>query len=160
MSQQQKAQPQAESLLGALEVQIVLHLEYHSYDVPRRKVRQLLETCEPLFSRDTDDKGLGIKRTIIAYSRPRNRRDLLQKAKLYQKRGKEEVSTDFQELGQCYRTLAPFLTADISLLPGFYQEIYPYKIYDFTPLQTITNSSPSCQFHCFQQQDLPPQYRN
>ena len=39
MSQQQKAQPQAESLLGALEVQIVLHLEYHSYDVPRRKVR-------------------------------------------------------------------------------------------------------------------------
>ena len=95
MPQQQKAQPQppAESISNALEKQIVLHLKYHPDDIPRKKIHQLFsETCEPIVSRGTDDGGLGMKRTIIAYSRPRNLRDLLQKAKLYQKRGKE-VST-------------------------------------------------------------------
>ena len=102
MSQQQKAQlqpqTQAQLVLYAYEEQILLHLEYHPDDIPREKVRQLFsEMCKPLFSRDTDDGGLGIKRTIIAYSRPRNLKDLLQKATLYQRRGKE-VSTYFSGL--------------------------------------------------------------
>ena len=81
--------------MNTIEEQIVLHLEYHPNDIPRKRVRQLFaETCEPLLSRDINNGGLGIKRTIIAYSRPRNLKDLLQSAKLYEKKGKE-VSTYF-----------------------------------------------------------------
>ena len=99
--QKQKAQPQPQPLLEAesvsdTEEQIVLHLEYHPDDIPRKKVRELFtKTCEPIFSHDANDGGLGLKRMIIAYSRPRNLRDLRQKAKLYEKTGKE-VSTYFR----------------------------------------------------------------
>ena len=67
---------------------MILHIEYHPDDMPRRKIRELYEKyCAEQF-----EQVLGIKRTIVAYSRPRNLRDLLQSAKLYQMRGKE-VST-------------------------------------------------------------------
>ena len=73
-----------------------LHLEYHPNDIPRKKVRELFsETCVPLFTREIKDGGIEIKRIIVAYSRPRNLRDLLQKAKVYQAKG-GEVSTYFR----------------------------------------------------------------
>ena len=34
--------------------------------------------------KDTNEGGLGIKRVIFAYSRPRNLKDLLQRAKLHE----------------------------------------------------------------------------
>ena len=75
--------------------QIIIHMEYHPDDIPRRKVQQLFsQHCGDLFTSSIDDGGLGIKRTILAYSRPQNLRDLLQKARLHQKPGRE-VSTFF-----------------------------------------------------------------
>ena len=65
--------------------QIVLHLEFHPDDIPRKRVRELYaENCEEVFRRT-----LGIERAIVAYSRPRNLRDLLQSAKLREKEGSE-----------------------------------------------------------------------
>ena len=76
--------------------QIILHLEYHPNDFPRRKLREIWsDTCEDLLSKSTGDGGLGIKNTIIAYSRPRNIREMTQKSKLHQHPGKE-VSTFFK----------------------------------------------------------------
>ena len=63
-------------------------MEYHPDDIPRKKIRDLYsQHCEEIF-----DNVLGIKRTIVAYSKPRNLRDLLQNAKLYEQKG-SEVST-------------------------------------------------------------------
>ena len=74
---------------------MILHLEYHPGDIPRKIVRDLWpEHCGEYLSKDIEDSGLGINRTILAYSRPNKLRDVLQKAKMYQKPGKE-VTTCF-----------------------------------------------------------------
>ena len=75
---------------NSAEPQIILHLEYHPDDIPRKRVRELYERhCGELLRRI-----LRVKRAIVAYSRPLNLRDLLQSAKLHQTKGKE-VSTFF-----------------------------------------------------------------
>ena len=75
--------------------QIILHLEYHPSDFPKRKLREIWdECCMGLLSKKANEGGLGIKKTIIAYSRPRNIREMTQKTKLHQHPGKE-VSTFF-----------------------------------------------------------------
>ena len=61
---------------------VMLHLEYNKYDIPKRKVRELWDETCPVLEKDTVDGGLGIKKVICAYSRPRNLKDLLQSAKL------------------------------------------------------------------------------
>ena len=67
---------------------MILHMEYHLDDIARKKIREIYSKhCEEIF-----ESILGIKRTIVAYSRPRNLRDLLQNAKLYEQKG-SEVST-------------------------------------------------------------------
>ena len=77
------------------EEQVILHLEYHPNDTPKREFRETWdESCMDLLSRPTNKGGLGIKKTIIAYSRPRNIRERMQKAKLHQHPGKE-ASTFF-----------------------------------------------------------------
>ena len=74
---------------------VILHLEYHEKDMPRKLVRKLFEEhCGDILSKDLDDGGLEIERAIVAYSRPPNMRDLLQSAKLLEEDGKE-VSTYF-----------------------------------------------------------------
>jgi len=72
----------------------ILHMEYHPDDIPRKRVRDLWNENCALLERSVDEGGLGIEHMICAYSRPRNLRDLLQKAKLYQLESKE-VSTYF-----------------------------------------------------------------
>ena len=53
--------------------QVILHLEYHPNDVPKRKLREIWdECCMDLLSKPTSKGGVGIKKTIIAYSRPKN----------------------------------------------------------------------------------------
>ena len=60
----------------------ILHFEYNRLDIQRRQVRKIWdETCN-LLEKDVKDGGLAIERVICAYSRPKNLRDLLQKAKL------------------------------------------------------------------------------
>ena len=58
-----------------------------------------------LLSKPISKDGLGIKKTIITYSRPENIRELTQKAKLHQRPGKE-VSIFFE--GSIYSHVAPF----------------------------------------------------
>ena len=68
---------------------MILHLEYHPNDIQRKRVRDLWSQhwCEYLLE-DIEDGGLGIKQTILAYSRTKNLRYLSQKVKLYQLPGK------------------------------------------------------------------------
>lgn len=63
---------------------LFLHLEFHPHDIPRKLVRSIYDyTCK-----DTFEKYLGIQQFTVAYSRPRNIRDLLTRAKLHQAPGK------------------------------------------------------------------------
>ena len=72
----------------------ILHFEYNKYDIPRKEVRKIwADTCS-LLEAEKKDGGLGIKRVICAYSRPRNLRDLLQSTKLHEL-ANHEVSTYF-----------------------------------------------------------------
>ena len=92
-----KAQPEHYSSTILEEVRpkelMILHLEYHPNDIPHNMIRRTWDKCcGKYLSKPMSDGGLGIKKTIIAYSRPRNLRDMLQKAKLQQIPGKE-VST-------------------------------------------------------------------
>ena len=74
---------------------MILHMEYHPNEIPRKKIRELWnKNCGELLSKTVAEGGLGIEKTIIAYSRPKNLKDVLQSAKLYQHPGKE-VSTYF-----------------------------------------------------------------
>ena len=59
-------------------------MEYHPGNIPRKKVCDLwAENCA-LLERSIDEDGLGNEHMSGAYSRLRNLRDFLQKAKLYQ----------------------------------------------------------------------------
>ena len=72
----------------------ILHFEYNKYDIPRKEMRKIwTDTCS-LLEEEKKDGGLGIKRVICAYSRPRNLRDLLQSTKLHEL-SNHEVSTYF-----------------------------------------------------------------
>ena len=65
--------------------QVFLHFEYHKNDIPKNKVRAIYETtCKELLS-----SRLGIKQLTIAYSRPKNIKDTITKAKLHQAPGRE-----------------------------------------------------------------------
>ena len=74
---------------------MILHVEYHPNEIPRKKICKLWQKhCGDLLSKKVSEGGLGIEKTIIAYSRPKNLKDVLQSAKLHQHPGKE-VSTVF-----------------------------------------------------------------
>lgn len=74
---------------------IILHHVYHSHGISRKEIRAAYDKhLGSLLSRDTNDGGLGIERTIVAFHRPPNLRDLLQSSKLKQVEG-SEVSTYF-----------------------------------------------------------------
>ena len=77
-----KAIPKPDNDIPSNKKTAILHFEYNRRDVQRKQVRKIWdETCQ-LLEKDVQDGGLGIKRMICAYSRPKNLRDLLQKAKL------------------------------------------------------------------------------
>ena len=63
---------------------VLVHSEYNKFDIQRKKVREIWNDTMELLEKDISEGGLGIKRVIFAYSRPRNLKDLLQRAKLYQ----------------------------------------------------------------------------
>ena len=64
---------------------VFLHFEYHKNDIPKNKVRAIYEsTCNEILS-----SKLGIKQLTIAYSRPKNIKDTITKAKLHQAQGRE-----------------------------------------------------------------------
>ena len=64
---------------------VFLHFEYHKNDIPKNKVRAIYEsTCNEILS-----SKLGIKQLTIAYSRPKNIKDTITKAKLHQAKGRE-----------------------------------------------------------------------
>merc|ERR1711862_404654 len=94
-SQQEDSEPAEKVEEISNKEHVILHLEYHPNDIPRKKIRDLWDNhCVELLSKSVADGGLGIKKMTIAYSRPRNLRDLTQRAKLHQHPGKE-VSTFF-----------------------------------------------------------------
>ena len=69
-------------------------MEYSKFDIPRWDIKVIWnETCS-LLKQDVSDGGLGIKRMICTYSKPKNLRDLLQSAKLRELEG-HEASTYF-----------------------------------------------------------------
>ena len=64
---------------------LFVHLEYHPNDISKHKVRLLYDTyCKQIF-----EDVLDIKQTTVAYSRPKNIRELVTKAKLHQAPGRE-----------------------------------------------------------------------
>ena len=66
---------------------LFIHMEYSKNDIPKKAVRSIVEAT----LQETIDE-LGISQITVAYSRPKNIKDLLSKAKLHQAKGKE-VST-------------------------------------------------------------------
>ena len=63
---------------------VFLHQEYCVNDLPRKAVRSILDdTCSGVF------KTPGITQVTTCYSRPKNIKDLVTKAKLHQASGKE-----------------------------------------------------------------------
>ena len=85
---------------------MILHMEYHPNEVPRKKIRELWQKhCGEKLSKTVADGGLGIEKTIIAYSRPQNLKDVLQSANSHHHPGKE-VSTFSR--GQHVNMLTPF----------------------------------------------------
>ena len=74
---------------------VILHQEYHSHGITRNEIRNAYDKhLGELLSQDVQDGGLGIDRTIVAFHRPPNLRDLLQSSRLRQVQG-SEVSTYF-----------------------------------------------------------------
>jgi len=64
---------------------LFIHFEYHPNDIPRREIRTIYNNhCSKVF-----ETVLDIKQTTVAYSRPKNVRDLITKAKLHQAPGRE-----------------------------------------------------------------------
>ena len=64
---------------------MILHFQYHTYDTPKQYIRAIWNHhCQKLF-----EECLGIKQTIIAYSRANNIKDSVTKAKLHQAPGQE-----------------------------------------------------------------------
>ena len=63
---------------------LFIHMEFHPNDIPRKYIRAIYDnTCKDVF-----ESVLNIHQFTTAYSRPRNIRDLLTKAKLHQAPGK------------------------------------------------------------------------
>ena len=59
---------------------LFFHLPYHPYDIPRKHIRRLYDQhCANIFS-----KHRGIKEFTVAYSRHKNLKELLTRAKLHQ----------------------------------------------------------------------------
>ncbi|EJK65702.1 hypothetical protein THAOC_13415 [Thalassiosira oceanica] len=81
---------------------LFLHYEYHPGGMPRGEIRQIYQsTCGDLL-----ESRLGIKQMTVAYSRPKNVRDVLVRAKLHQAPGRE-ASTYFPR-GVCNIRHPPF----------------------------------------------------
>ena len=84
-SQSNNNQPDTKPKDPSLKNLIILHLEYHPDNIPRKKVWELYEkNCSEIFN-----KSLGIKKAIVAHSIARNLRDLVQNAILHEHEGKE-----------------------------------------------------------------------
>ena len=78
---------------------LFIHLQYHPDDIPSRELQQLYDHhCGDLFQQQ-----LGITRTIVAYSRPRNIGEYVTQAKFYEAPGKH---TSFF-MGEYKQGLAP-----------------------------------------------------
>ena len=61
-----------------------MHIEFGRNDLPREAIRAIYNsTCQEMC------EGIGIKDFTIAYSRPKNIKDLVTKAKLHMAPGKE-----------------------------------------------------------------------
>ena len=64
---------------------LFLHMEFHPRDIPRRRVREIYsQECEKTFEAD-----VGIKKFILAYSRPKTLGNIVAKAKLFKQSGRE-----------------------------------------------------------------------
>jgi hypothetical protein len=64
---------------------LFIHWDYHPNDITRRHLRRIYnQHCDRVFKTQ-----LGIEQTTIAYSRPKNIKDTITKAKLHQASGKE-----------------------------------------------------------------------
>ena len=88
-----KTELQSQDDKQSLSKLIILHQEYHSHGITRKEIRGSYERhLGALLSKDAQDGGLGIERTIVAFHRPPNLRDLIQSSRLRQVQG-SEVST-------------------------------------------------------------------
>jgi len=79
-----RSHPRTPPLLQSDDESLCVHLKYHPDDISRQETCQLYDQhCGEIFF-----KELGIKRLIIAYSRPTNVGDYVTQAKLHQAPGK------------------------------------------------------------------------
>ena len=63
---------------------LFVHMEYSKNDIPKKAIRSIVDATLP-----TTMEKLGINQVTVAYSRPKNLKDLLSKAKLHQAKGQE-----------------------------------------------------------------------
>ena len=67
------------------DARLFLHTEYHPNDLPKHELRTLYNVhCKDVF-----ESTLGIDQVTVAYSRPKNIKDMVTKAKLHQAEGRE-----------------------------------------------------------------------
>ena len=66
---------------------VIVHSEYNRHNTERENIREIWNETMGLLEKDSNKGGLGIKQVILAHARPRNLKDLLQRAKLYEKKG-------------------------------------------------------------------------
>ena len=64
---------------------LFIHWEYHQCDIPKREIRALYN----LHLKELVEKWLDVKQKTVCYSRPKNIRDYVTKAKLHQAPGRE-----------------------------------------------------------------------
>ena len=64
---------------------LFIHWEYHQCDIPKREIRAIYN----LHLKELVEKWLDVKQTTVCYSRPKNIRDYVTKAKLHQAPGRE-----------------------------------------------------------------------
>jgi hypothetical protein len=64
---------------------LFIHWEYHQCDITKWEIRALYN----LHLKDLVEKWLDVKQTTVCYSRPKNIRDYVTKAKLHQAPGRE-----------------------------------------------------------------------
>ena len=81
----QTTMPPTESLSN--KQRLFIHWDYHPNDITRRHLRRIYNLhCDHIFS-----AKLGVKQTTIVYSRPKNIKDTITKAKLHQASGREAM---------------------------------------------------------------------
>ena len=86
----------------------VFILNINKHDTQKKKIRQIRNDTMELLGKDISKGGLRIKCITCVYSRPRNLKDLLQRAKFYQNKDHKALTYFHGSVVSDYQILAFF----------------------------------------------------